>query len=152
MLLSRSARMLGCVPCGSDDRNVVSLTFIKHTRLNTLACLCACVFVLLSHSTCYYKSYSRRHTAVVMAGCCTVRAERETQSQVSRARRFPVLEVHFNAVIMIDRWYDYMTHCWSAAHLLLVSIMWPRCWWEKMSPASFLCLFIFLHVWFISRM
>lgn len=53
-------------------------------------------------------------------------AEREAAGWVSRARCSPVLEVHFSDLIMIDCWYDFMTHYWPAAHLLLLSIIWLR--------------------------
>lgn len=53
-------------------------------------------------------------------------AEREAAGRVSRARCSPVLEVHFSDLIMIDCWYDFMTHYWPAAHLLLLSIIWLR--------------------------
>lgn len=53
-------------------------------------------------------------------------AEREAAGRVSRARCSAVLEVHFSDLIMIDCWYDFMTHYWPAAHLLLLSIIWLR--------------------------
>lgn len=53
-------------------------------------------------------------------------AEREAAGRVSQACCSPALEVHFSDLIMIDCWYDFMTHYWPAAHLLLLSIIWLR--------------------------
>lgn len=53
-------------------------------------------------------------------------AEREAAGRVSRVCCSPGLEVHFSDLIMIDCWYDFMTHYWPAAHLLLLSIIWLR--------------------------
>lgn len=112
--ISMLPRSWARVPRGSDDRNVASLTFIRHTRLN----IYRCVFVLWSHRTRFFKPRSQRPAAVLLY-CSS-----ETQSEVSSLRCFPGLEVHFKDSIMIDCWYDFMTHCWPAAHLLLLSIIW----------------------------
>lgn len=53
-------------------------------------------------------------------------AAREAESGVSRVRHSPVLEVDFSDLIRIDCWYDFTTHYWPAAHLLLLSIIWLR--------------------------
>lgn len=53
-------------------------------------------------------------------------AAREAESGVSRVRHSPGLEVDFSDLIMIDCWYDFTTHYWPAAHLLLLSIIWLR--------------------------
>lgn len=70
----------------------------------------------------YCRSKSKRH----MAKYNGFRAEREAEGWVSRVCCPPELEVHFSDLIMIDCWYDFMTHYWPAAHLLLLSIIWLR--------------------------
>lgn len=93
---------MGHVPRGSDDRIVASLTFIKHTRLNILACVCvieplyALLQILQPEAQCWSEG----------SLLCCFRAARtgggEMQSEVSRVCFFPVLEVHSDDLIMID--------------------------------------------------
>lgn len=97
-----------------------------HTRQNE-HCATACVTLGSRMCECAVHLRARGTWPSITAHCwnCFMAAS-EAESGVSRVRHSPVLEVDFSNLIMIDCWYDFMTHYWPAAHLLLLSIIWLR--------------------------
>lgn len=90
---------LGHVPRGSDDENVTFLTFIRPHW----AAMC-------SGPVC-----DETEGPIKASGC----RMGETRSEVGRSASRGAGSKFFNNLIMIDRWYDFMTHYWPASHLLL---------------------------------
>lgn len=80
----------------------MSLTFIRHTRLNTLVCVCVIEPQerVTTNPTARGPLLKQRLAAVLFQG--SEDRWRETQSEVSLVCCSSVLEVHFNDLIMID--------------------------------------------------
>lgn len=94
----------------------------QHAEVHDV-CLCywTTICVITNHTA---KGTRLKWWLAVVLGYSNEDCWRETQSQFSWACFFPVLKVHFTDLIMIDCWYDFMTHRWPVAHLLLLSIIW----------------------------
>lgn len=131
----------------------MSLAFITHTYW-TYTGVCAFGFVplgLCCWAAEYFTTNPTARNALIKTLCCTVLGQWGLEEGKTERGQLglllSLLEVHLNDMIMIDCWYDFMTHYWAWSSFITVVHHFTGLPTGRINWA--ICA-LFLHTWITS--